>query len=392
MTARTGGRRRRWGSSPSSFVNKKTKARSLVLYASFLCFCGTIVRLLFDCCSPSNGPVKTTTTKPQPNRQHPLYTTTARPCGADKPFWKNLNATHFRSQSGEDWHLLEYYFGFGGEHMGQLCGGTYVELGALDGVTISNSHVFHTQYDWRGVLIELAPDNYERLVVNRPAETELVPPIHAAVCHDDNDNAEEKEQHTQHRTVHYIAQKDKFWGTTSGIWEFMPPSFRAMWWQDVQWEDLVPIRCSPLRQLFKEYTPHVHFFDFLSLDVEGAELDALRSIDYAKTAFGVILVEADGHDQRKNLAVRLFLQRHGYVFVGEWGRSYWFVHPDFDTIYYNEQIVMMSTSSSSFSNSKYESDGNVAIVPAGQNAVTLGRIAAIALQQQHQNLRHGGLP
>lgn len=323
------------------------------------------MRWLYDCCSPSNGTTTTTTIEQRQNR-HPLYTTAARPCGVDKPFWKNLTATHYRSQSGEDRHLLEYYFGFG-EHMegGQLCGGTYVELGALDGVTISNSHVFHTQYDWRGVLIELAPDNYKRLVVNRPGDTELVPPIHAAVCHDDDD-ADDDEEHTQHRTVHYIAQKDKFWGATSGIWEFMPPSFRATWWKDVQWEDLVPIRCSPLRQLFREYTPHVHFFDFLSLDVEGAELDALRSIDYGKTAFGAILVEADGHDRRKNLAVRLFLQRHGYVFVEDWGRSYWFVHPDFDIIYYNEQVMMSTSSSlSNSSSSKYENDGNVATAPAG---------------------------
>jgi FkbM family methyltransferase len=314
---------------------------------------------------------------------HPPLTTTARPCGSDDdqqpppPYWQDLNATYFRAQSGEDEHLLHDYV-FGG-----LCGGSYVELGALDGVTISNSHVFNAVYKWRGVLIELAPTNYAQLVMNR--RDELVPPIHAAVC--------DTEQ-----TVHYIAANGKFWGTTAGIWEFMSVSFRATWWQDVRLADTVPIRCTPLRQLLQENTPHVRFYDFLSLDVEGAELQVLQSINFTATAFGVILVEADDHSRRKNLAVCLLLRRHGYVYIESWGRSDWFVHPDFDIIYDEVMtaaaaaaaaVIVESSSSAGSSSGGNNKKNELTDVTTASLPDAVGRIAMIALQQQQQQ-RGGG--
>jgi FkbM family methyltransferase len=289
---------------------KSAKTR-LVLYAAVGCLCLSTIAMdrfiMFNNREisitklQSNGPNTTTT----------HFITTAKPCPSEKPSWKNLNATYFRSQTEEDRHLLEHFF-----H--GLCGGTYVELGGLDGITISNSHIFAHVYDWKGVLIELAPSNYQKLVQNRPHE--LVAPIQAAVC-----NSE--------RIVHYIEENGKFWGTTSGIWEFMSDSFRQTWWKHVSLADTKPIRCTPLRQLFREYTPNIHWFDFLSLDVEGAERDVLESIDFTTTAFGVILVEADRHARRKNVAVRMLLERQGYVFLEDWGRSYWFVHSSFDLVY-----------------------------------------------------------
>ena len=58
-------------------------------------------------------------------------------------------------------------------------------------------------------------------------------------------------------------------------------------------------------------------FDFFSLDVEGAEMSVLESIDFERTAFGVILVEADEHNEMKNLAMRQFLELRGYTFLCE---------------------------------------------------------------------------
>ena len=59
-------------------------------------------------------------------------------------------------------------------------------------------------------------------------------------------------------------------------------------------------------------------FDFFSLDVEGAEMSVLESIDFDRTAFGVVLIEADEHNEMKNLAMRQFLELRGYTFLCEW--------------------------------------------------------------------------
>jgi len=60
-----------------------------------------------------------------------------------------------------------------------ICDGTYIELGGLDGVRFSNSHAFNKGLGWKGVLIELDDENYKRSVVNRPNE---IANINAGVC------------------------------------------------------------------------------------------------------------------------------------------------------------------------------------------------------------------
>ena len=74
-------------------------------------------------------------------------------------------------------------------------------------------------------------------------------------------------------------------------------------------------------------------FVVLKMDVEGAELEVLRSIDFARTAFGVLLVECDGQNARKDLAVRMLLQSKGYTWTRSFGRSWWFVNNQFAQVY-----------------------------------------------------------
>jgi hypothetical protein len=59
---------------------------------------------------------------------------------------EELNSTLFKSQDKEDVQLLTWF--------NNLCGGRYVEMGGLDGVTFSNSYVFNKGLDWTGVLGE----------------------------------------------------------------------------------------------------------------------------------------------------------------------------------------------------------------------------------------------
>lgn len=46
--------------------------------------------------------------------------------------------------------------------------GTYVEIGAFNGVQESNSRFFERCLHWEGLLIEAQPQSYEKLVSNRP--------------------------------------------------------------------------------------------------------------------------------------------------------------------------------------------------------------------------------
>ena len=50
------------------------------------------------------------------------------------------------SQLGQDLKVLDYY--------DNLRGGFYIELGAFDGIGLSNTLLLQNEYDWAGVLIE----------------------------------------------------------------------------------------------------------------------------------------------------------------------------------------------------------------------------------------------
>jgi FkbM family methyltransferase len=218
-----------------------------------------------------------------------------------------------KSQSKEDEMLLKWFNG--------LCNGTYVEMGALDGILYSNSYLFHKELGWSGVLVELEPTDYEKLKVNRPTDMT----VHAAVCN-------------ERKTIHYLTNhRGKGGSAVDGIYEFMPQSFRDQWWHGISLESgsdkVVEVECIPMSDILAK-SPYTHF-DFYSLDVEGAEYEVLQSIDFEKYSFGIMLVEADGHNPRKNLVIRTFLESKGYTFLMDHQRSYWFVNQDFPKIYHD---------------------------------------------------------
>jgi FkbM family methyltransferase len=224
---------------------------------------------------------------------------------------KIVGGDNQKSQNGEDGRLLAIFNG--------LCGGRYLEMGAFDGIRHSNTHVFNKALGWKGLLIEAGPSAFHTLTQNRPNELALV---HAAVCKDGK------------QTVHYVEPERKNMGIVGGIWEFASPAFRKQWWKGLTIEQAIPIQCMPLRTIIEEnVVGSPAYFDIFSVDVEGGEFEVLASLDFSKAAFGIVLVEMDDHNLRKNMAVRAILERNGYTFWEHNKNSQWFFNKDFDTIY-----------------------------------------------------------
>lgn len=67
----------------------------------------------------------------------------------------------------------------------------------------------------------------------------------------------------------------------------------------------IPMKCMALKQVVERVG--VREFDFLSLDVEGHELNVLRGIDWNTTVIKVITAETSPNSQ-----VAQFLKDHGY--------------------------------------------------------------------------------
>ena len=63
------------------------------------------------------------------------------------------------SQLEQDLHVIDYYKGIHNKY--------FVEIGAHDGITMSNTLLLERDYLWHGICIEADPKNYEKLIKNR---------------------------------------------------------------------------------------------------------------------------------------------------------------------------------------------------------------------------------
>jgi FkbM family methyltransferase len=174
------------------------------------------------------------------------------------------------------------------------CSGFYVELGANDGVNQSNTLFFERFKNWNGVLIEPHPQTFERLKRNRSDRNFFK---HAACVSSEFERNSvemafshlmtttlEVETDLEDQNMH--AQKgSRFW--RGQVYNFFAP---ALTLSEILDEAKAPYR-----------------IDFLSLDVEGAELEVLKGLDHKKYRFGLICIES-----RDYLRINEYLMTYEY--------------------------------------------------------------------------------
>jgi hypothetical protein len=206
------------------------------------------------------------------------------------------------SQHGEEVYAVETFF------WGRTRG-SFLELGAVDGELFSNTlGIFERILAWRGILIEASPQSFEILPHKRPNQIS----VHAAIC------GEARDVHWADSTVKGFDHNS----VVSGIAEFLHPEHRARFQTklvDTQltWEqnvDRLPVvRCLPLGVILGALEAfHINFF---VLDVEGAEMSVLTSLDWARFSFDVLAIESQ-YSSEDNDAIQRFLSDRGYDIWG----------------------------------------------------------------------------
>lgn len=177
--------------------------------------------------------------------------------------------------------------------------GYFVELGANDGVTQSNSLYFEKYRNWRGLLVEPAPQNFLKCRKNRSTKNS----IYCSACVSFDYDKEfvriaysnlmstpiSLESDIQDPRAHALLG-DRFLGNGETVFEF----------------GAVARTLNSL--LFDAGAPKL--IDFLSLDVEGAELEVLKGVDHQAFRFKFILVEC-----RDFPRLNAYLESNGYKLV-----------------------------------------------------------------------------
>lgn len=174
-------------------------------------------------------------------------------------------------------------------------GGFFIEVGANDGVTQSNTKRFEQFHGWTGLLIEPSPNLYEKLVKNRP-NSKCYP---CALGSFEEENT-------------YV----------TGDFDGSPMSSIAG--ERLHRRPLVTVLMRSLQSILDETgTTRVNF---LSLDVEGFEWNVLRGIDFNRVTFDYLLIELNSHHDEINA----LLLENGYEMVGNFSNYNLIDNPRWD--------------------------------------------------------------
>jgi FkbM family methyltransferase len=201
---------------------------------------------------------------------------------------------HTRSQANEDLWLYENIFSK--LPVVDQFGGTFLEIGALDGLQFSNTYFFEKKMDWRGVLIEGHPVNQARLLPNAEKDRRNSVAIPAAIC-DLKDG--------KPGTVRFSEGASAV-GTDI---DTASSKFLNQWHQNET--GFIPSDCVPMQGILE--ATNVVDIDLFSLDVEGSELNVLKTINFHVTNVRVLVVELDGREPSRDEEIRKFLLSHGFA-------------------------------------------------------------------------------
>lgn len=192
---------------------------------------------------------------------------------------KKFPNVKYHSQSNEDKALYEMIYR---RHVPRY-GGKILEMGALDGITYSISLFFEQYLGWDSILIEANPNNFNKLVRNRPSATK----INKAIC--------------EGKSITFVGE-----GAVGGAREFMKEGHEKIWIKPTDKE--VVVSCTTFKQVFAEN--NIQGIDVFVLDVEGGELEALKTMDWS-VPVSIFVIELSGGP--KDQAVRDLLMEHDYV-------------------------------------------------------------------------------
>jgi FkbM family methyltransferase len=188
--------------------------------------------------------------------------------------------------------------------LGEKRNGYFVEFGATNGLTNSNTWLLETCLGWQGILAEPNPFWHAALVANRRAaiDQRCVYSRTGDVVDfitTDNSDPELSALAAVARRDHFARFRDK--GTRIQV-------------ETVSLNDLLAERGAPSE------------IDYLSVDTEGSEYDILSALDFDRYAIKLISVEQSPKTERE---IQRLLERKGYVRVfrhfSQWDA--WYVAP-----------------------------------------------------------------
>ena len=194
--------------------------------------------------------------------------------------------------------------------------GFFLDIGAHDGISFSNSYFFEKERGWSGICIEPNPDVFVLLNKNRLSRN-------YKVCISDTEGSV-----VFRKIVGYSEM-------LSGILEFM----------DQKHIDRINDECAKYNSTFEDIkvesrnlnailkSDNIKHIDYLSIDTEGAESKIIKSIDLDEINIEFLTVENnDSSDE-----LRLYLKGKGYECIKSFTDDF-FIKTNRSLLYFRLQV------------------------------------------------------
>lgn len=173
--------------------------------------------------------------------------------------------------------------------------GFFVDVGANDGITQSNTKHLEVFKGWNGILIEPIYSQFLKCNKSRSGIT-----VNCACCAFSYKKGEVQMIYSNLMTTNKVPTK-----------EMKDPIHHAQVGAKIQALKTYEftVECKPLNQILNECNSPL-LIDFLNIDVEGSEMSVLEGIDYAKYRFEFILIETNDIIKITN-----YLKQFGYKYI-----------------------------------------------------------------------------
>lgn len=207
------------------------------------------------------------------------------------------NISELKSQFGQDLFVL-YQKRF-------KRNGCFVEFGATDGISISNTYILEKDYGWTGILAEPAKIWHAQLRKNREVNIDF-----RCVWSHSREKILFKETNVKElSTINQYSSID------------MHSDMRVK-------GSCYEVETISLMDLLDEYKAPGKI-DYLSIDTEGSEFEILKDFDFQKYHIDIITVEHNFTEMREKIFNLLIFKGYRRVFIEHSDVDDWYVHDRF---------------------------------------------------------------
>jgi len=197
---------------------------------------------------------------------------------------------NYYSQDNQDKFLEENFFkGFKN--------GFYIDIGAHDGITFNNTLFFQNNHNWNGINIEPNLNVYNKLIKNRPNDIN----INCAICNNNGNmefivNTGYTEMLSGLKNNYDIRHENRL---KKEIEDFGGDS------------KIIEVTTKKLENICDDY--NINNINYISIDVEGAEFEVIKSINFEKIFIDVISFECNFEDKSQEIIE--YLKSKNYIMI-----------------------------------------------------------------------------